>query len=157
MKILMDADCLIKITKAGIKEKVCRQFEVVIPLTIKEEVVDAGKAKSHPDADLVEKNINAGLIVLESGKSSKRRKGDRALLEAFKNSQYTAVATDDAKLTRLFRATGIPFILPALLIFSVWKRGAIDQTTALNWLEKLSVFISEDEYSMVRLLLEEKK
>lgn len=157
MKILMDADCLIKITKAGIKEKICRQFEVVIPLTIKEEVVDAGKAKSHPDADLVEKNINAGLIVLESGKSSKRMKGDRALLETFKNSQYTAIATDDAKLTRLLRPSGIPFILPALLIFSVWKRGAIDQTTALNWLEKLSAFISEDEYSMVRLLLEEKK
>lgn len=157
MKILMGADCLIKITKAGIKEKICRQFEVVIPLTIKEEVVDAGKAKSHPDADLVEKNINAGLIVLESGKSSKRMKGDRALLETFKNSQYTAIATDDAKLTRLLRPSGIPFILPALLIFSVWKRGAIDQTTALNWLEKLSAFISEDEYSMVRLLLEEKK
>lgn len=157
MKILMDADCLIKITKAGIKEKICRQFEVVIPLTIKEEVVDAGKAKSHPDADLVEKNITAGLIVLESGKSSKRMKGDRALLETFKNSQYTAIATDDAKLTRLLRPSGIPFILPALLIFSVWKRGAIDQTTALNWLEKLSAFISEDEYSMVRLLLEEKK
>jgi len=157
MKILMDADCLIKITKAGIKEKICRQFEVVIPLTIKEEVVDAGKAKSHPDADLVEKNIKAGLIVLESGKSSKRMKGDRALLEAFKISHYAAVATDDAKLTRLLRPSGIPFILPALLIFSVWKRGAIDQTTALNWLEKLSVFISEDEYSMVRLLLEEKK
>jgi rRNA-processing protein FCF1 len=157
MKILMDADCLIKITKAGIKEKICCQFEVVIPLMIKEEVVDAGKAKSHPDADVVEKNISAGLIVLESGKSSKRMKGDRALLEAFKNSQYTAVATDDAKLTRLLRATGIPFILPALLIFSVWKRGAIDQTTVLSWLEKLSAFISEDEYSMVRLLLEEKK
>ena len=157
MKILMGADCLIKITKAGIKEKICRQFEVVIPLTIKEEVVDAGKAKSHPDADLVEKNINAGLIVLESGKSSKRMKGDRALLETFKNSQYTAIATDDAKLTRLLRPSGISFILPALLIFSVWKRGAIDQTTALNWLEKLSAFISEDEYSMVRLLLEEKK
>ncbi len=157
MKILMDADCLIKITKAGIKEKICRQFEVVIPLTIKEEVVDAGKAKNYPDADLVEKNINAGLIVLESGKSSKRMKGDRALLETFKNSQYTAIATDDAKLTRLLRPSGIPFILPALLIFSVWKRGAIDQTTALNWLEKLSTFISEDEYSMVRLLLEEKK
>jgi hypothetical protein len=32
MKLLMDADCLIKLTKAGLKETVCRNDTVFIPL-----------------------------------------------------------------------------------------------------------------------------
>ncbi len=36
MKILMDADCLIKLTKAGLKEHVCRQDEIIIPSIVKE-------------------------------------------------------------------------------------------------------------------------
>ena len=49
---------------------------------------------------------------------------------------------------------GIPFDLPASLIYAIYKKDAIDQATALNWLDKLSAFISEEEYSTIELLLE---
>ena len=55
----MDADCLIKLTKAGLKEFICKQEKIVIPGTVKREVVDAGKSKGHPDAELIEENIRA--------------------------------------------------------------------------------------------------
>jgi hypothetical protein len=73
----------------------------------------------------------------------------------FKRGRYTAVATDDAKLIRILRATGIPFVLPALLIYSIYGRGLIDQAKAMNWIDRLSPFISEEEYSVTKLLLEE--
>jgi hypothetical protein len=51
----MDADCLIKLTKAGLKELICQHEKIFIPAGVKREVVDAGKSKGYADADLVEK------------------------------------------------------------------------------------------------------
>jgi hypothetical protein len=41
----MDADCLIKLTKAGLREPICRYEQIVIPAIVKREVVDAAKSK----------------------------------------------------------------------------------------------------------------
>lgn len=155
MKILMDADCLIKLTKAGIKESVCCHYETFIPEIVQQEVVNTGKTRGHPDADLVAKNIEAGIIKIAKGSSS-YIKGDQALIEIFREGGYDQVATDDAKLTRLLGLTAVPFVFPGLLIYSLYQRGLIDRTAALNWLDKLSAFISDDEYGAVKLLLEEK-
>jgi hypothetical protein len=156
MKILMDADCLIKLTKGGLKESICQKEEIVIPHVVKREVVDAGKRKGLPDADAVEKNINSGLIGLAEEASPSHLKGEQALIASFGRGGYGVIATDDGKFIRILRAAGIPFILPGLLIFLLYKKGEIDRMTGLKWLERLSPFISDDEYSMTRLLLEGK-
>lgn len=156
MEILMDADCLIKLTKAGLKEFICNHEKIIIPGIVKREVVDTGKSKGHPDAELIEKNIDDGLIIVAKEGALNHVKGDQALVTMYKPRRYTAVATDDAKLIRILRATGIPFVLPALLIYSIYGRGLIDQAKALNWLDRLSPFISEEEYSVTKLLLEER-
>ena len=156
MKILMDADCLIKLTKAGLKEKICQQYEIAIPATIKKEVVDAGRRKGLLDAELVEKNIKKDIIKIVGKESPTRIKGDQALIEIYKRGRYDAIATDDVKLIRGLRSVGISYILPGLFIYSLYRRNIIDKVTALNWLEGLSNFISEDEHSMIKFLLEEK-
>jgi rRNA-processing protein FCF1 len=154
MRVLMDADCLIKLTKAGLKELVCQHDEISIPLAVKMEVVDAGKKKGHPDAELVEENMAKGLISLAKELTSSHPKGDPALIATFNRGRYRAIATDDAKLIRILRSAGIPYLLPALLIYSVYKRGLIDQATGKDWLNMLWAFVSEDEYTMTKLLLE---
>ena len=156
MKLLMDADCLIKLTKAGLKEFICKHEEITIPVEVKIEVVDVGKEKGHPDAELVEKNITKGLVSLAKGITTGHLKGDAALIATFNKGRYGAIATDDAKLIRMLGSAGIPYILPALLVYSVYKRGLIDQRTGMNWLSRLSTFISEDEYTMTKLLMEER-
>jgi len=155
MKILMDADCLIKLTKAGIKESVCHHYEILIPDIVEKEVVDAGKIKGYPDAHLVARNIEAGIIKIAKGSLSYANRY-QALIEVFKEGRYEKVATDDAKLTRLLKLTAVPFIFPGLLIYSLYQSGLIDHTVALKWLDRLSAFISDDEYNMVKLLLEKK-
>ncbi|MBI4620763.1 MAG: hypothetical protein HY739_11475 [Desulfobacterales bacterium] len=105
----MDADCLIKLTKAGIKEFVCHHYEIFIPDIVEKEVVDAGKIKGYSDADLVARNIEAGIIKIAKGSLSYAN-GDQALIELFKGGEYDKVATDDAKLTRLLKLTAVPFM-----------------------------------------------
>jgi rRNA-processing protein FCF1 len=153
MKLLMDADCLIKLTKAGLKELVGSKDMIFIPQVVQREVVDAGKDKGCADAFVVEKNIQNRLLTIAKA-SSKYTKGDDALIGLFQKKEYDAVATDDARLTRLLRISGIPFILPGLLIYHLLQDDIIDRKTALWALKQLAEFISEDEYSTVRLLME---
>ncbi|RPI99459.1 MAG: hypothetical protein EHM36_15965 [Deltaproteobacteria bacterium] len=153
----MDSDCLIKLTKSGLKESICRQDEVTIPFVVKQEVVDAGKSKGAPDAEWIEKNIQRGILrVTLAGerRSSVPAGGDQALIETFHLGGYDVIATDDAKLIRSLKSIGIRWTLPGLLIYSLCQRKKIDKATGLGWLEKLSSLISDDECSIVRLLLE---
>jgi len=152
----MDADCLIKLTKSGLKEPICRTEKVTIPTAVKREVVDAGRTKDYSDAGIVDQNIQNGLITVAKESSPIHSAGDQDLIAAFKQGRYAVIATDDAKLIRTLRAAGIPFMVPALLIHVQREKGEIDQKTALDWLNKLSAFISDEEYTVTKLLLEER-
>ena len=156
MKLLMDADCLIKLTKAGLKEFACRHDKIFIPDIVKYEVVDAGKAKDCDDAFVVEKNISKDIITIVSHVSG-YPKGDSALIDLFPKGNYDAVATDDAKLIRRLKTFEIPFILPGLIIFQFLKDGHITEIRAIQALNQLAEFISSDEFSTVRLLMEKIK
>lgn len=156
MKLLMDADCLIKFTKAGLKELVVLKCDVFIPEPVKREVVDAGKRKDCADAFAVEKNIEFKLITIIDT-PVKDAKGDLALISVYWKENYDAIATDDAKLSRHLKALNIPFILPGLILFRLLKDGKTDYKTTLWALYQLSEFISEDEFATVRLLMEKEK
>jgi rRNA-processing protein FCF1 len=156
MKLLMDADCLIKITKAGLKDFVGGRYIISIPGVVQREVVYAGKEKGCSDALIVEKNIEAKVIKIAET-SRDHTNGDEALIALFRKEEYNAVATDDVKLTRFLRIKNIPFILPALIIYQLLQDNLIDRKTALWALNQLAEFISEDEYSTVRLLMETTK
>jgi len=54
--------------------------------------------------------------------------GDEALIDLYPESGTDAVATDDAKLTRILRANGIPYISPALIIYEL----AISKAISIN-------------------------
>jgi len=152
----MDADCLIRLTKAGLKELVVNKYSVFIPESVKKEVVDAGKRKACGNAFAVEQNIESKLIAVIDV-PVKVEKGDQALIAAYRNEDYDAVATDDARLSHNLKALNIPFILPGLILYRLLKDKKTDYKTALWALSQLSEFISEDEFATVRLLLEKEK
>jgi len=153
MKLLMDADCLIKLTKAGLKELVVLNCDVFIPEPVKREVVDAGKKKECSDAYAVEKNIGSKLIAV-IGAPETVEKGDQALIALYKKEAHDAVATDDVKLVHQLKALNIPYILPGLILYRLLKDGKSDYKTTVWALRQLSEYISDDEFATVRLLME---
>ncbi len=152
MKILMDADCLIKLTKAGLKEVVASFCAISIPHAVKVEVVDAGKKKGCEDAFVVENNILAETISV-FGNTEEGGKGDDALVGLFDKSLHDAVGTDDAKLAKRLATNGIPFILPAVIIYKLFTLKHFKQEKAIWMLEQLAPFISDDEYAMVYTMI----
>jgi len=151
MKVLMDTDCLIKLTKSTLKEIVCGNFSVIIPQMVKEEVVD--NAKEQPDATIIEGNIETGLLTIEKTQSS-TQKGEDAVFAIFQQGKFDAVCSDDKRFIKRLRLFDIPYITPSVFIAILLKKGKLTIKEAYKKLDSLSPFVSEDEYNAVKLVLE---
>ena len=155
MKIVMDADCLIKLTKAGLKEDVCRAFDVTIPHLVKEEIVDRGKAKKLPDALVIERNIREKLIQVDKKRDQRIDVGEKEAVALFQNGGYDAIGSDDKRFVKQLRLFNIPYVTPAVFIAIMLKQGDIKSVYAEERLQALSEYISENEYFAVKSFMEQ--
>lgn len=146
MKVILDADCLIKLTKAGLKEEVCNVFDVAIPHLVKEEVVDRGKTKGLPDAFVVERNISGKLLKVKGEKSGKTNTGEKEAMALFQNGGFDAIGSDDRRFIKQLRLFSIPYITPAVFIAIMLKGGKLTLLDAEKKLDALSEYVSENEY-----------
>lgn len=154
MKLLMDADCLIKLTKARVKEPICTAFRITVPDRVKQESVD--QAPGLPDAECISNNITSKRIaVLSSGRTYPN--DDDALVGEFNPRVFDAVGTDDRRLIRRLRALSIPFATPAICLLLLSRKLRYESAHALLCLQQLQPFISEDEFVTVRILMEKEK
>lgn len=151
MKVVMDADCLIKLTKAQLKEKVCTHMRVVIPASVKREVVDRGKA--HPDAWVVAENLRTGLLATCGAPARRGQAGEEAALNLFRKGEYEAVCSDDRRFVRRLRALGVPYLTPAVLVLVLVEKGHMTLKEGRSALGELAPFVSEAERTVAELKL----
>lgn len=152
MKIIMDADCLIKLTKAGLKEAVCEAFAVTLPIRVKKEVVDAENA--HPDARIVARNIANRRLAVAGNAASIQSKGEHAAVELFATGDYDIICSDDKKFLRTLRSRDIPHATPGVLTLLMVQQGKWNAAAAKEALSRLEGLISPDEQAMVKLKLQ---
>ena len=150
MKIVMDADCLIKLTRAGMKERVCGEWEVHIPALVRRETTS--EAPRLPDAVRIQDNISAGLITVSSGGGG-RSKGEEAALQLFRAEAFDAIATDDARFIRRLRGLGVPYAVPAVIVVRLHREGAMTRAEAHEALDALVPLISAEERAAAELML----
>ena len=152
MRLVVDADCLIKLANAQAKEPVCRAFAVVIPAGVKREVVDAGRDR--PDALVVDRNIKAGLLVVVAAEETRNGKGEDGALAVYSKGGFDGICSDDRRFLAKLRTLGIPYLTPAALIVVLVQKGCLNQDEALARLAALAPFVSADEYTVARLKLD---
>jgi rRNA-processing protein FCF1 len=150
MKVIMDADCLIKLTKAGLKEQVCAAWHVAIPPLVRRETVD--QAAHLPDAVRIKQNIMDGHItVVET--NIRTAKGEDAALRLYQGGGFDAVATDDARFIRQLRGLGVPYAVPAVIIVRLRLDGTLSLDQAQQALAALQPHISPEQYAAAQLML----
>ena len=147
----MDADCLIKLTKSQLKELVCTNLTVVIPQIVKEEVVD--NANDQPDAIIIKDNLDKNLIRVKKQKIS-YQKGEYAVYALFQQGNFDAICSDDKRFIKRLQVFNIPFITPAVFIPILLRDGKLKKKDATERLESLSPFISNEEYNIIKIILE---
>ncbi len=150
MKLVMDSDSLIKLTKAGAKEIVLSNIEVFIPPSVENETT-GGKEK-FPDALRIHENINKGLLKVKNPpnnsfvKSLGIKGGEAQVLMLHDSS--SAVSSDDAKFLDLLENLNIPYLTPASIIVFLLKKGAIKKDESRKLLGNLKEFVSDEEYHL---------
>jgi len=150
MKIVMDADCLIKLTKAQLKEAVCEAFVILVPRRVREEVMV--NASEHPECPVIEANLNRGALTEVPGVSS-QAKGEEAALALYQAGPCAGIATDDKRFARRLQMLGVPYVTPGVFVWLLVKRGRLTVDEGLGKLERLAPLVSDDEIAVVRLKL----
>jgi hypothetical protein len=146
----MDSDCLIKLTKAGLKERVCAAWDVVIPESVRRETVE--QAPSLPDAVRIRENLDNGRLRME-GSGAPGVRGEDAVLALHGAGSVDMVATDDARFIRRLRGLRVPYAVPAVLVILLWKSGAFTPAEASDALGELRPFVSAEEHAAATLML----
>ncbi len=142
MKLIMDYDALIKLTKAGAKELIAKWFEISIPAKVYQETVI--ESEGFPDAKEIDKNVEAKKIqVLESSMDDK---GEMAVLNLYRNEDFDFLVSDDKKFLKYLYAKGIRYLTPSSLIIHLFYRKVLLKDEAEKYIDDLKIYISEEEY-----------
>ncbi len=150
MKLVMDSDSLIKLTKAGAKEIVLNNIEVCIPPSVMNETTE--NKNKFPDAIKIHENVNRGLLKVKNPpnnsfvKSLGIKGGEAQVLMLHDSS--SAISSDDAKFLNLLENLKIPYLTPASIIVFLLKKGAIKKGESRELLGNLKEFVSDEEYHL---------
>ena len=146
----MDADCLIKLTKADLKEQVCAGWSITIPELVRRETVE--RAPQLPDAVRIRENVEKRRITVQDV-AGPQADGEDAALFLFREGGFDLIASDDARFIRRLRGLGVPFAVPAVIAVLFCRDGALTADQAREALEALRPHISADQYAAAQLLV----
>ena len=165
MNLAMDTDALIKLAKSSAKEPVGAAFAVFVPSEVHRECVEQGKAGGFPDALRVEENIERGVLTVRKPQRSVRTEaivrdlklsgGEADILRLHRSGDVDLVVSDDRRFLQILEALGIRYTTPGPLIGALFRMGRLPRKEALEDLERLAAFISEDEYFEAKRAIEE--
>lgn len=157
--IIADTDSLIKLTKAGLKESIIGNFEVIISPKVKEESVDHAEGK--PDALIIEKNIAArkikvGLtqhndpVVEKEIHQLGLLKGEQDVYRLSLQIKHDLITSDDYKFLKMLHLLNKKVVTPASLLVLLYKRKKVGREEASRMLDHLQPYISMEEYELSR-------
>ena len=158
MKVIMDADSLIKLTKAKAKEVILENMEVYIPPKVVEETVEIPREEGYPDAFLIEENLKKGLLAVEKVEENKEVEemitklrmsgGEADVFRLYKSGDFDAVSSDDGKFLEILDALDIPYITPSAFIVHLLKKKVLLKGDAERYINNLKEMISDEEYHL---------
>ncbi|MGH2458586.1 MAG: hypothetical protein ACRDIY_06930 [Chloroflexota bacterium] len=158
MRLLIDADGLIKVHRAGILGDVLRVFSCAVPGPVFHEVVTRGKAYLHQDAEEIEVLLAGSAEIVpvhartlpESGLGS----GELAVLDLVSRDRDSVVMSDDRRFLSALATEGIPFLTPTDVLVIMARRRDLAPDQARDALERLRPAIREAAYWEARQNLE---
>ena len=165
--LILDADGLIKLHRAGVLELLARHYECTIPSAVYQEaVVNAGD--KYPDSQQIDRIIQVSMKVAQSPLDYwsywedipiNIGAGERQALTLFMGStsiEPTTIISDDAAFLRLLATHSIPFLSPIDMILTMVKQGVLTQEMAKVALNLVKPMTNPDEYQRAIACLEER-
>jgi len=158
MRIVLDSDSLIKLTKSGTKEVVIKNNEVCIPPEVKKETMTVPKKEGFADAVIIEQNLKGGNINLLNPKKQEEVEemiknfdlgaGEADVFRLYYSGGFDGISSDDSRFIRMLDELGIPFLTSSALVVNLFYRKIISKKQARTYLRSLQNMTSEEEYHL---------
>lgn len=150
---LMDADALVKITKAGLKETLTAHLDLRMAPVVAKEVVQEGKRLGHADAAEVERNLTRKRLRVTrdpspSPKAALFKGGEADLVALYETGDYAAVISDDQRFLKRAVEFGIDFLTPSATLVLLVRRRKLSERAACDRLGALKPYVSAEEYTL---------
>jgi len=163
MRILLDTDASIKLTKIDIIEIVASGFDVILTEQVYKEQVTAGLKKNLPDAKRMEKLVQEGKIKVSKviGKSSVENSrlgaGEKSVLDYYLANDMDLIVSDDESFLKMLDIYKIPFTPVAGVILMCVFNELINKEKGIKYLEMLKPMIKEEHMFYIKRKIEELK
>ena len=159
MVILLDADGLIKLSRAGVLEQVAQAFQCIIPDVVYHEAVTKAKERQYRDAEGIERIVQSAMRIQpttaldmpELGLDT----GETAVLALA--TQYEGeftIVSDDRRFLAFLNRQGVPFLMPSALIVVMAQQGFLTNDAAREVLERLRPMVRETAFHLALQELE---
>jgi len=153
--IVFDSDGLIKLTKAGIHEKVVEYFICSITKEVYDETVVKGMERFYDDAFQIDGLIKKGKIMVKNIENSEKAtnilkgsslgRGETSSLHLYFNLNAEAIISDDRVFLSVLQQNNVAFITPADLIVRSFELRILSKDESLNALDMIEPYICNHE------------
>jgi hypothetical protein len=160
MRLLLNADGIIKLNRVGVLKVAVESFECIVPMAVYHEVVTQGRARRYPDADAIEEALKGTPVTPpdyehgRNGATLSLGEGERAILGLLAGMPGSLVLTDDRRFINLLSAEGISFLTPADVLVMLARGGTLTSSEASGALDLLRPLIRTNAYWEARSDLE---
>ena len=157
MKILLDADASIKLTKIGIVEAFASGFEVIVTTEVYREQVTAGLQRNYPDAKKMEKLVSDGkIIVVKSPEKSsvynnfRLGRGEKSVIDYYMANDVDLIISDDEAFLKILDNYAVPFTPVAGAILMCIIHDLISKEKGIKYLELLKPMIKDENMFYIK-------
>lgn len=152
LKIVLDADGAIKLTRAGVLQKVVVFASCVMTEQVYAEIM-RGKEKMYEDAFMIEGLVDARklkVVKVAPAEVVGLGEGERSVLAFVEKAQIDAVISDDQRFLAVLERKEIPYIIPTDLVAVMAVRGHLTNEMAYEALDALRHFVSQTNYQSAK-------
>ena len=159
MRLVCDADGLIKLQKAGLLALLVHHAEVLIGPEVFREAVTEGIARGYPDAVELAQVLHAHRIppapprhphAVQIVQGTRLGPGETETLHLYFQARGDAIVSDDRAFVALLLTHQIPVLTPAAVVVALCEWGLVTIAPARQALERLRPLIRAEQYHAVQ-------
>lgn len=155
MRLVCDADGLIKLQKADLLALLVQHAEVLIGPEVFREAVTEGTARGYPDAAALAQVLHAHRIppapprhpyAVQVLQGTRLGPGETETLHLYMQARGDAIVSDDRAFVTLLLTHQIPALTPAAVVVALCDWGLVPLAHARRALERLRPLIRAEQY-----------